>query len=94
MVDALRHERIGQEETHFFLSKLIEASPQGIVILNYDGIITELNPATLRIMGINRDDAVGKKLNELPKSWAVALSDVNESFPNITRLLGLSLIHI
>ncbi|HSU52334.1 MAG TPA: HAMP domain-containing protein, partial [Segetibacter sp.] len=35
MIDVLRTERIKQEQQHFFLEKLIQTSPTGIIILDY-----------------------------------------------------------
>ncbi len=44
MIDQLRTERTLQQEQHFFLDKLIQTSPTGIVILDFDGNITAMNP--------------------------------------------------
>lgn len=44
MLDALRVERVKQEEQHFFLEKLINTSPTGIVILDYDHQVKQINP--------------------------------------------------
>jgi len=52
MIDQLRHERIRQEEQHFFLEKLIHTSPTGILVFDFDGNIQQLNPkATELILG-------------------------------------------
>ena len=40
MIDRLRSERITMEEQSFFVNKLIEVSPIGILILDYDDLIT------------------------------------------------------
>lgn len=44
MLDQLREERTLQEQQHFFLEKLIQTSPTGIIILDYDGNIQQTNP--------------------------------------------------
>ncbi|MEA5401942.1 ATP-binding protein [Arcicella sp. DC2W] len=44
MIDQLRNERLQAMEQHFFLEKLIQASPIAIVILDFDGNITKANP--------------------------------------------------
>jgi len=51
MMDALREERTKQEEQHFFLEKLIHTSPTGIVILDYDGNLKQINPKAEEILG-------------------------------------------
>jgi two-component system, NtrC family, nitrogen regulation sensor histidine kinase NtrY len=51
MMDALREERTKQEAQHFFLEKLIHTSPTGIVILDYDHHIKQINPKAEAILG-------------------------------------------
>ncbi len=53
MIDTLREERTLLQEQHYFLRKLIEASPSGILIMDYDGNITETNPAARQIIGFD-----------------------------------------
>src|SRR6185295_4452303 len=52
MMDQLKLERTKGEEQHFFLSKLIDSSPTGIVILDHDGYIRQLNPKVLALPGL------------------------------------------
>jgi len=51
MMDALREERTKQEAQHFFLEKLIQTSPTGIVILDYDQQLRQVNPKAREILG-------------------------------------------
>ena len=44
MIDNIRQERIQVEEQHYFLQKLINASPSGIILLDYNECIIEVNP--------------------------------------------------
>lgn len=53
MIDTLREERTLLQEQHYFLRKLIEASPSGILIMDHDGNITESNPAARQIIGFD-----------------------------------------
>ncbi|MEZ4985335.1 MAG: ATP-binding protein [Saprospiraceae bacterium] len=53
MIDSLREERTVLQEQHYFLQKLIEASPSGILILDHDRRITVCNPAAVGILGFN-----------------------------------------
>lgn len=50
MIDELRTERTKQQEQHFFLEKLIQTSPTGIVILDYDGEVKQINPKAKEII--------------------------------------------
>src|SRR5579859_4751060 len=55
MIDALRAERTQQEQQHFFLQKLIDTSPTGILIMDYDEQVRQVNPRAgeiLRTMGV------------------------------------------
>lgn len=53
MIDTLREERTLLQEQHYFLRKLIEASPSGILIMDHDGRITESNPTARQIIGFD-----------------------------------------
>lgn len=50
MIDELRAERTRQEEQHFFLEKLIQTSPTGIIVLDYDEQVQEVNPKAAEIL--------------------------------------------
>jgi len=65
MMDELRTERTQQEEQHFFLEKLIYTSPTGIIILDYNDCIQQLNPKALQILGISEKDLIGNNINHL-----------------------------
>lgn len=53
MIDELRTERTKQQEQHFFLEKLVQTSPTGIIILDYDGQIKQINPKATEILADN-----------------------------------------
>lgn len=63
MIDQLRRERTLQEQQHFFLQKLIEASPTGIIILNFDDEIQAANPRALQILGMNSAELTGQSIH-------------------------------
>lgn len=44
MMDELRKERTLQEQQHFFLEKLIQTSPTGIIIMDFDDQVVQVNP--------------------------------------------------
>lgn len=77
MMDELKNERLRLREQNRFLDLLIKASPMGVVVLNYDNEITELNPSALKILGIeNPDFVIGKKITSLKDALRVDLSAV------------------
>jgi nitrogen fixation/metabolism regulation signal transduction histidine kinase len=65
MMDHLREEKTMQEEQHFFLEKLIQTSPTGIIILDFDEKIQQANPKACDLLGINEKEVVGKPVDEL-----------------------------
>jgi nitrogen fixation/metabolism regulation signal transduction histidine kinase len=52
MIDQLRQERTLQEEQHFFLEKLIQTSPTGILMFDFDQQLYTANPRAATILGL------------------------------------------
>jgi len=50
MIDRLRDERLAAEEQQQLLQKIVEASPSGIVICDFNGAIQQANPAAQRLL--------------------------------------------
>ena len=59
MIDRLREERIAAEEQQHLLQNIVQASPSGIVIFNFDGAVEQMNPAAERLL---RDPRVAEAL--------------------------------
>ena len=66
MMDHLREERIKQEEQHYFLEKLIFTSPTGIMILDFDGRLQQINPAALRLLKMDEQEVLNRPLDSVP----------------------------
>ena len=66
MIDQLRIERIHQREKHFFLDRLIQASPVAIIILDFEGNISSLNSAALLLPGFGGAELYGRSLESFP----------------------------
>jgi len=65
MIYELRKERIKQEEQHFFLEKLIQTSPTGIIILDYEDHVQQINPKALELLDVDEKEIRGKSLPEI-----------------------------
>jgi len=65
MIDKLREERTKQEQQHFFLEKLIQTSPTGILILDHDDKVRQLNPRASSLLGIEEKQVAGIPVMEL-----------------------------
>jgi nitrogen fixation/metabolism regulation signal transduction histidine kinase len=62
MIDRLRDERLAAEEQQQLLQKIVEASPSGIVICDFNGAIQQANPAAQRLLS---EPAVAEALPSL-----------------------------
>jgi len=51
MIDKIREERTRLQEQHFFLTRIIEASPTAILILDFNEHISMYNPAASKLLG-------------------------------------------
>jgi nitrogen fixation/metabolism regulation signal transduction histidine kinase len=65
MIDELRSERTKQEMQHFFLEKLVETSPTGIIILDFDERIQTANAQVLHLLKLHKGEVIGKPINEI-----------------------------
>lgn len=55
MIDKLRIERTNMSEQSYFVQNLIEVTPLGIIILDHDGKVSNINPAAKDIIQIDND---------------------------------------
>lgn len=77
MIDRLRNERLRNLERESFLSLLIKASPMGVAMLDFDGRVTLVNEAFLRITGAGAEsDVAGKGMDELKGDLTAEMSRV------------------
>jgi two-component system nitrogen regulation sensor histidine kinase NtrY len=87
MMEHLQLERTKQEEQHLFLSKLIDTSPTGIVVLDHDGRIQRLNPKALFLLGM--DEANLRAQNPADIDHAV-LQEINKLGSGASRTLTIN----
>ncbi len=74
MIDDLKLEQIRLQEKHYFLEKLINASPSGILLLNEDEEITIINPSAEKSIFQKGHYSTGLKLSECNGDFPAALS--------------------
>ena len=89
MIDCLRQERTMQQEQHFFLDRLILASPAGIILLDYDEKISLMNPTAETYTGCLQNDIKGLPLALMTSPLAVELSELPVSETRVIQLSGL-----
>lgn len=77
MMEQLKNERIRLREQNEFLDLLIKASPMGVVVMNYDNEITEMNPSAVKLLGIEDVRTVtGKKIQSVKDNLRIDLSTI------------------
>lgn len=89
MIDQLREERVKQREQHFFLQNLIESSPSGIIILDFDEIITQINPAAESFLELKTDNIIGKTFDKLPGKLPLELNKLQPGNSEIIPISGM-----
>lgn len=88
MIDELRTERTKQEEQHFFLEKLVRTSPTGIIILDYDGLIHQLNPKAAEILQVEERAVLRQPLDNFPEIFAIAIASLKSGDTKTIKLNG------
>jgi nitrogen fixation/metabolism regulation signal transduction histidine kinase len=80
MIGRLRDERLKLQEQHYFLDRVLTASPAGILTLDFDGKIDLINPSVEKLLGLS-EEAMGRRLADLapPLGSELAAIPVGES---------------
>ena len=89
MIAQLRDERIKQQEQHFFLERLIKATPIGVIILDLDDKITMVNPTALEILGEDENETVGYSLDHLKNVPGKEIRDMKSGETRIINVNGI-----
>jgi two-component system nitrogen regulation sensor histidine kinase NtrY len=66
MIGRLREERLKAQEQHYFLDRILNASPAGILTLDFDGRVSLLNPSARELLTLTDEESLGRRLEELP----------------------------
>ncbi|WP_298734551.1 ATP-binding protein [uncultured Chitinophaga sp.] len=73
MIDELRQERTRQQEQHLFLEKLVNTSPTGIIILDHDGNVAQVNPKASQLMEMKGTDML-TNARQLPRGGSLTVT--------------------
>ena len=88
MIDRLREERLRLQEQHYFLEKILAASPAGVVTLDFDDRISALNSAAEALLETSLGRAMGKGLREAGSPLGAALAAVPVGGSEVLALQG------
>lgn len=89
MIDQLREERTKLNEQHFFLEKLIEASPIAILIFDFDEKIAQINDKARKLFNCEPGFFVNKKLSELDFPLLSQLQDLADGDSKTVKINGI-----
>lgn len=76
MIGRLRDERLKLQEQHYFLDRVLNASPAGILTLDFDGRIDLLNPSAEGLLAVPGSEALGHRLAELAHPLGAELAEI------------------
>lgn len=88
MLDELREERLRLQEQHYFLEKILTASPSGIITFDFDERITLVNPAAAKMLQAEAAELLGKTLSEMHSPFATALGRLQIHEAQVLPLYG------
>ncbi|WP_431200268.1 sensor histidine kinase [Mucilaginibacter sp. P19] len=90
MMDELRTERTRQEQQHFFLEKLIHTSPTGIIILDFDDRVQQVNPKALQALNMCEKDLIGELIEELKHPLFAQIKALKSGETIVVKLDGIN----
>lgn len=90
MMDELRKERTRQEQQHFFLEKLIHTSPTGIIILDFDDRIQQINPKALQLLSLTEDELYNQSVHELEHPLFKQIRKIKSGETIVIKLDGIN----
>ena len=94
MIEQLRRERIALSEKNFLLTKLMEASPSGILIFDFDDHLQTMNQSAEKYLGKPIADIKGKSLKQLSETSGNIFDELTHNKNYIFRKSGSQLLRI
>jgi nitrogen fixation/metabolism regulation signal transduction histidine kinase len=76
LLDKLHHERLEIGEQKGIFQKLMAESPIGVVLLDYEGRLSDVNPATEQLLSVDKQEVIGKNLGQLSQTQLNYLSNI------------------
>lgn len=86
MMDQLKNERLRLREQNHFLDLLIQASPMGVVIVDFENRVTQVNPMGVKMFGLPPEQLIGHKFSEIQSALASELGKMKRDETSVVRL--------
>ena len=81
----LKEKTINFKESEKKFRHLFETSPYPIIVLDFKGVIREINPATVKLFKYDIDDLIGKNFQKLVIFPPESLEILQKAFKDITQ---------
>lgn len=88
MIDQLREERTLMTGQSYFLQNLIEVTPLGIIIMDYDGNLSNVNPSAAKMLGI-KDNWIDKRLDQYTNDLIPRILHIENDSPTLIEVNGI-----
>ena len=89
MISQLRSDRLRQQEQHYFLERLLEATPIAVLILDLDDKVSMLNPAARAVLNVPAGEAIGRPLNQFTGLPGAELAGLQSGETRIIQVSGV-----
>jgi signal transduction histidine kinase len=94
MADQLREERTRNEEQQGLLSRILAASPSGVVLLDFEGRVSFANPAAARLLGGGAAALAGQPLVALASPLAAPMAQLPAGETAVLALSGARRVRV
>jgi nitrogen fixation/metabolism regulation signal transduction histidine kinase len=88
MIDQLREERTRLQEQRHFTEAVMAASPSGIIVFDFDGRVSAVNPSAARLLQVPEAELTGKGLEESGAPLLQALAPLEADGAQVVALQG------
>lgn len=92
MMMRMKDERVRMREQNHFLDLLINASPMGVVILDFEQRITTINPSAKRFLAAG-ENVIGQRLQDIGSPLAREIEKIENESTETVRQNGANVYH-
>lgn len=86
MLDQLKKEKTEKAEQEYFMNMILESSPLGVIVLDFDEKIYKINPAGAYMLQLEIDEAKGTYISSLKNELGKLLNSVELNKPKLIRM--------
>ena len=92
MMTRMKNERLRLREQNYFLDLLINASPMGVIILDFEQRITTINPSAKKFLSAG-EEIIGCRLQDVDSPLAREIEKIENETTQTVRLNGADVYH-